>query len=352
MTGSKEMDVQPVFGEPALLLKSPAERVLAIADLHVGLKYQWERDGVFIPDQKKRLVDKIRNICEPMKIDRLVVIGDFKHHVPRGSWKERKGRWDLEREEIRTRIDTVVQQKQAVEERISSGGDDLHPVAVAEQKMLYRLEREKMRQVSRYRERKSLVLDTMPAEEEAVNLVLEELGGFLGQVDIVKGNHDGRLESIIDPSLKDFVTVHRAEGFLYKIGEKVPADEEFGGPCSVGFLHGHKWPGPEVVGADLIVVGHTHYSFVFEDKIGARIIEPIWVRGKASDVMKERYPRMPKGFILMPSFNPLLSTKPINSKRPTLYGPLLRNGYLDVRDARMYLFDGTELGKVGDLVPW
>ena len=71
------IDVQPVFGEPALLLRSENQRALAIADLHIGLKYQWEWEGVFIPDQKKRFIENIRRTCLSMRISRLIVIGDF-----------------------------------------------------------------------------------------------------------------------------------------------------------------------------------------------------------------------------------------------------------------------------------
>ena len=218
-----------------------------------------------------------------------------------------------------------------------------------------------MRQVSKIRERRNEILDKLPPEEEAVNDVLGELQGFLEQVDIIKGNHDGRLETMIDSSFKDFVTVHKAEGFLYEISEKTKYENVFGeeagnddrdrsATSSIGFFHGHKWPGPAIVAADVIVVGHTHYSFMFEDKIGAKIVEPVWIRGRPAEKMRERYPTIPKEFILMPSFNPLLSTKPINSKHPRLYGPMLKNGYLNIEDANIYLFDGTTLGRVGDFV--
>jgi len=360
-TSDSSVDVQPVFGEPALLLKSGKERALAIADLHIGLKYQWEKEGVFIPDQKRRLVEKLRGICVPMRISHLIVIGDFKHHVPRSPWKERKERWEEEREKENwdRKIGDIVDRKRALEERMGSAG--IPSVRERDREMLYRLEAEKMRHVTKRRERRAEILDMVPSEEEAVNVVLEELSGFLEKVDIVKGNHDGRLERMVDPALGDFVTVHKAEGFLYKIsdnfkyGERESAEEKDGEMGnrnfdSVGFFHGHKWPHPEVVAAQLIVIGHTHYSFLFEDKIGARVIEPIWVRGMPTEKMRERYPVIPWEFVLMPSFNPLLSTKPINSKHPKLYGPLLRNGYLNIQEAGIYLFDGTALGKVGDFV--
>ena len=353
------IDVQPVFGEPALLLRSKQQRVLAIADLHIGLKYQWEREGVFIPDQKKRLIEKIRSTCLSMRISRLIVIGDFKHHIPKRPWEKRRKQWEKERTGWDQRLDEVIGKKKALEKRITAGGADVIPKR--DQEMLYNLELEKMRQVSKIRERRNEILDKLPPEEEAVNDVLGELQGFLEQVDIIKGNHDGRLETMVDSRFEDFVTIHKAEGFLYEISEKIKY-EKFGGEeavhddrnrsatSSIGFFHGHKWPGPGIVAADIIVVGHTHYSFMFEDKIGAKIVEPVWIRGAPTKKMRERYPTIPKEFILMPSFNPLLSTKPINSKHPRLYGPMLKNGYLNIEDAEIYLFDGTALGRVGDFV--
>ena len=340
------IDVQPVFDEPALFLKSKEERVLAIADLHIGLKYQWEREGVFIPDQKKRLLEKIRRICVPMKVSRLIIIGDFKHHVPKDPWEERKVKWEAEKEEWEEKLNRLFKKRKEIEERIKKGSEikDNHKEA------LYKIEKEKMRYIARIRERRNEILDKIPSEEEAVNLFLEELSSFLKKVDIVKGNHDGRLENIIDPSFEDFVTVHRPEGFIYRTIDKLKYNEDAERDClfSVGFFHGHKWPDAEVVASDLIVVGHTHYSFLFEDRVGARVIEPVWLRGEPTEKMKERYPVLPKEFILMPSFNPLLSTKPINTRHPTLYGPLLKNRYLDINNAKIYLFDGTLLGRVRD----
>ncbi len=355
---TRTISVQPVFGEPALLLKSGKERALAIADLHLGLKYEWEREGVFIPDQKGRLTGKIREICETMRIQRLLVVGDFKHHLPGKPLQERLDDWERERDQWDGKLQAIFQKKRALEEKTAA----LPPASIRDRDslLLQKLEREKMRQIGKVRERRNEIFDRLPGEVEAVNLVLEELGRFLDHVHIVKGNHDGGLERMVADSLEDRVTIHPAEGFRYqfegtgnregaKDSEDGTADpgREFG---SVGFFHGHKWPSKEVASSELIVVGHTHYSFLFQDRLGAKVVEPVWVRGEPSPRMMERYPQVPRQFILMPSFNPLLNTKPINSRAPKLYGPMLKNRYLDINNARLYLFDGTKLGQVKTFV--
>jgi metallophosphoesterase superfamily enzyme len=56
--------------------------------------------------------------------------------------------------------------------------------------------------------------------------------------------------------------------------------------------------------------------------------------------------------VIMPAFNNLLGGTPVNVKKASdeLLGPLLKNKIIDMRNAEMYLLDGTYLGKLKDVM--
>jgi metallophosphoesterase superfamily enzyme len=89
---------------------------------------------------------RIRDYVEKVKPDRIVLLGDIKHNIPRTSWQER----------------------------------------------------------------------------QEVPCFLKELASF-ARVEIVPGNHDGDIESLIPEN----VTVHSMRGFLFD---------------GTGYFHGHTWP--------------------------------------------------------------------------------------------------------------
>lgn len=79
----------PVFGEPLLLVEGK-ERVLVASDLHLGLEHELWLGGISIPSQTEKILDRLtRSLIEAMP-DRLILLGDVKHNVPRTSWQERK----------------------------------------------------------------------------------------------------------------------------------------------------------------------------------------------------------------------------------------------------------------------
>jgi len=173
-------------------------------------------------------------------------------------------------------------------------------------------------------------------------------------VEVVRGNHDGGLQDLVPKDVK----IHSSKGLL--IGE------EF----KVGIFHGHAWPSPRVMEADLFVTGHNHPTVLLRTPLGIRLSRRIWAQGtcegkrlaaaylesegKAAGEgpleqfegfhkVKVRNPKM----VLMPAFNDLLGGLPINSEAPKrLLGPLLRTGAVETSDFEVYLLDGTFLGKV------
>jgi len=83
----------------------------------------------------------------------------------------------------------------------------------------------------------------------------------------------------------------------------------------------------------------------------------VWVKGKLNEkILKEKY-KIKKSekkeklgkmeTIIFPSFNPIISGVPLNSRRKRKYiGPLLTSGAFDVKKAEAYMLDGTALGKI------
>ncbi|MHC1686855.1 MAG: metallophosphoesterase [Methanothrix sp.] len=81
--------IQPVFNAP-LLLVTGEQRVLVAADLHLGLEFELWLGGVSIPSQTPKILARLRDHVAEIKPDRLLLLGDVKHNVPRTSWQERK----------------------------------------------------------------------------------------------------------------------------------------------------------------------------------------------------------------------------------------------------------------------
>jgi len=69
----------------ALLLPG---RVLVIADLHIGLERELAQAGIHVPNQIKKMQDRIDVLIKQTKAKTLVILGDIKHQVPNISWPE------------------------------------------------------------------------------------------------------------------------------------------------------------------------------------------------------------------------------------------------------------------------
>ncbi|MEM7813806.1 MAG: metallophosphoesterase [Candidatus Aenigmatarchaeota archaeon] len=157
-----------------------------------------------------------------------------------------------------------------------------------------------------------------------------ELPDFLAALEfdeimIIKGNHDGGIEQIIPSELKGKVKVKKwfAAGGHY-------------------FTHGHcKMTGTALRSPTIstIVIGHNQPAVLFQDSIGARYIEPVWVRGPLNGVYKGHE------LIIMPAFNNLRGHALVN--RGKFIGPIAK--HISPRTARAFLLDGTDLGTLSNL---
>lgn len=188
----------------------------------------------------------------------------------------------------------------------------------------------------------------------------KKLGGSIGSIAVVRGNHDANLEPLLPENVE----------FLPATGAVV---------SDVGMFHGHKWPSPALLGCKTLVMGHLHPVVVFRDPTGCKITRQIWMKAKCdtealakillqksklriegsiTETLKKHYNIKAKTeeIFIMPSFNDFLGGRPVNETRPrkeigneALIGPVLRSEAVDVDEAELYLLDGTYLGTLNQL---
>lgn len=162
------------------------------------------------------------------------------------------------------------------------------------------------------------------AERGEIEVLLERLSlpGTL-----IKGNHDGGIEAIID----DLIEVTDPAGV--RMGD-------------VGFVHGHTWPSREVLAADVICIGHEHPAVAMQDEVGGRRVERVWLRGPLDRTpFDERYEGLEWNdteLVVFPAFNDRVGGKWVNSENAEFLAPFLPRG---LPEAQAYLLDGTRLGR-------
>ncbi len=76
--------------QPALLLEKDRERVLVVADLHLGWEVTLARQGIHVPSQVPRLLAKLEKILEETNPRQLILLGDIKHAVAKVELEEWK----------------------------------------------------------------------------------------------------------------------------------------------------------------------------------------------------------------------------------------------------------------------
>jgi len=148
-------------------------------------------------------------------------------------------------------------------------------------------------------------------------------------VTIVRGNHDGALDSVLDRLDRD-VTLTAGHGVRL-------------GP--VGFVHGHTWPSPAVLEAETVCVGHEHPVVRLEDDVGGHRAERVWLRGDlAADPFERFHGRdlaVGGELVVCPGFNDLSGGTWVNVAGQEFLSPFLPDG---LSDGEAYLLDGTRLG--------
>lgn len=271
-----ESNLRPIIPFPALLLEEDAEKILIVADLHIGWEISLIEKGIYIPSQISRIQSKLIQIIKEHKPDRIIFLGDIKQSIPLISYEEWKS-----------------------------------------------------------------VPEFFEAIQELVN-----------DISVILGNHDGDLEPLTPPSIK----ILPATGIV--VGKYV----------RIGLFHGHAWPSPEVLGCEVLVMGHIHPVLWFRDKIGIWTVQQVWVKAtcnehelataylkylnirgadkakfleeKVNTKLRERK------LVVIPAFNELVGGVSLNRLNRRLIGPLLKSRSVRINDAELYFLDGTYAGTV------
>ncbi|MFC7018929.1 MULTISPECIES: metallophosphoesterase [Haloarcula] len=144
-------------------------------------------------------------------------------------------------------------------------------------------------------------------------------------VTLVKGNHDGDLEGVLDVIGAD-VTMAPAHGV--RLGD-------------VGFVHGHTWPSPDVLAADVVCMGHEHPVVRLEDEVGGVRKERAWLRGPLGQDPFDAPVGADVDLVVFPAFNDRSGGIWVNVEGQDFLAPFLPAA-LDGAEA--FLLDGTRLG--------
>jgi putative SbcD/Mre11-related phosphoesterase len=162
-----------------------------------------------------------------------------------------------------------------------------------------------------------------PGEEERAEI--EDLLDALDvPVTLVKGNHDGVVEDVVDVDVTDPRGV-RLDG--------------------VGFTHGHTWPSRDVLAAEVVCVGHEHPQVRLEDDVGGSRVERAWLRGPIDATPFDDHYGESLGIdadlVVFPAFNDLSGGTWVNVEGQEFLAPFLPDA---LPDGQAFLLDGTRLG--------
>lgn len=82
------MPVSLIPDSPALLIELGSQRILSLADLHLGITAELTEKGIELPSQIPKVKKRILKLIREENPDRLIFLGDVKHNVPITSWQE------------------------------------------------------------------------------------------------------------------------------------------------------------------------------------------------------------------------------------------------------------------------
>jgi len=244
------MSIKFVTNQPAVYITD--EKILAIADIQIGLEHELYKKGVMIHAQVDKFLKTLDKLIKTTKAKTLVIVGDLKHMVPGISRRE---------------------------------------------------ERELVRFFDHLTKKISVV--------------------------IVKGNHDTGLVGLLPKS----VEVHESGGI--RIG-------------NYGFFHGHAWPDKKLTECDHLFMGHLQPGLEFSNDMGYRATEQVWLKCRLDkEAIKKHYRTKETGdmeLTIIPAFNKLLGSAPVNKMEKKDYRGPFTDGSLDIRKSKVYLLDGTFVG--------
>jgi len=156
---------------------------------------------------------------------------------------------------------------------------------------------------------------------------------------LIPGNHDGGIESM----LEGLVSILSSRGVMLNAERRVY------------LLHGHAWPGQEVLKADLIIMGHLHPTISLRTDIGFIAKRRVWLifEGSKRILAEKLAARTRRGsieLIVMPAFNPILTGLSVNALTPKdRLWPLIRSGAFNLDSGEAVTLSGERLGRISFL---
>ncbi|AXR78631.1 metallophosphoesterase [Natrarchaeobaculum sulfurireducens] len=179
------------------------------------------------------------------------------------------------------------------------------------------------------------------AERGELEVLFESLPTSLS-VTVVKGNHDGGIETwLLDgewAASTDLPSVEVVSG-------------SGGALDGVGVCHGHTWPAPSALEGDVLCFGHEHPCVRLEDEVGGSRVERVWLRGRLDPAPFRSRPEYaelpwledgtPPRLVVVPAFNDLVGGTWVNLPEQSFLSPFLPAG---LTEGEAYLLDGTRLG--------
>ena len=179
---------------------------------------------------------------------------------------------------------------------------------------------------------KHVIVAKSEEEKEMMRIERQQVRKFLKilheHVDIwiIKGNHDGRLQS-------KYARILGSKGI--KIGD-------------VALVHGHCWADEKIMDSKFIILGHIHPFVRITTRVGYSYMQPCWIKGgliKEKLLKKYGKANHKMKFVIMPAFNPLCGGMAVN--REKINEGMMK--ILDMESANVYLLNGVNLGRIKNL---
>jgi len=173
-------------------------------------------------------------------------------------------------------------------------------------------------------------------EREELDALYEAVVDRGVSITIAPGNHDGEINALFGD--REGVTLLPASGGV--LGEP---------PATLGVVHGHTWPDPELLSATTICMGHEHPQVKLADSVGGYRVEQAWLRGRvdpaalgdeADGERPDDAGESPE-LVVFPAFNNRSGGTWVNVEEQEFLAPFLPAA---IPDADCYLLDGTRLG--------
>jgi len=267
----------------ALLINEDSKKTLVISDLHIGWEISLVEEGIYVPSQTAKILERLKCIIASEKPDRLLVLGDVKHAVAKIETEEWR---DVPRffEEIRNLVPEV---------QVIPGNHDGDIEAL------------------------------LPEGVE----VLPSRGVIIGDVGFFHGHAWPLLEMLGCKTL--FIGhVHPVIAFKDPIGFRITRQVWIKAPCNTRRL------------AEAMLKGHN-LRVKKEEGIG-EVLEKLKIPLNVDQLII-----MPSfnDFLGGQAVNTYGLTK--QEKFKGFIGPILRSGSIDFEKAEIYLLDGTFLGSLG-----